>query len=218
MRKRAQHAVEDVLPRLRLSLPQTGGFDPAAAFGRPVRAVWLEIGAGNGSHAVWQAARNPDVGVIAVEPFLNGVAALVAAAAEQGLDNIRVLDDDARLLLARLPEASIARTFILHPDPWPKRRHWRRRMVCGPVLDQLTRLMPAGAELRVSTDDVGYLVWMLLVLRRHPGFAWAPRSADDWRRAPADWPQTRFEEKGRAAGRPPTYLSLRRNGRPADEP
>lgn len=202
----------EVLPRLRLSLPETGNLDPVAAFGRPVRAVWLEIGAGNGGHAVWQAANHPDIGVIAVEPYMNGVAALTAAAEEQGLDNIRVLDDDARLLLQRLPDASIARTFIIHPDPWPKRKHWRRRIVCEPVLDELARLMPAGAELRVATDDVGYLVWMLRVLRRHPGFAWQPRSADDWRIRPDDWPQTRFEEKGIAAGRPSTFLSLRRMG------
>lgn len=210
LRHRAQRAVAELLPRLRLDLPESGFIEPAALFGRPVRAVWLEIGAGNGSHAVWQAAHNPDIGLIAVEPFLNGVAVLLSAAEERGLDNIRVLDDDARLLLAALPDASIARTFVIHPDPWPKRRHWRRRIVCAPVLDALARLMPDGAELRVGTDDVGYLVWMLRELRAHPGFAWEPKGADDWRLRPADWPQTRFEEKGLAAGRPSTYLSLRR--------
>jgi tRNA (guanine-N7-)-methyltransferase len=210
MRGRALHAAEAVLPRLRLTLPETGEFDPFAIFGRPVRAVWVEIGAGNGSHAVWQAAQNPDIGLIAVEPFLNGVAALAADADDLGLDNIRVLDDDARLLLALLPPASIERTFIIHPDPWPKRRHWRRRIVCDPVLDLLAQLMPVGAELRVGTDDVAYLVWMLRVLRAHPAFAWAPDTADSWRVRPADWPQTRFEEKGMAVGRRSTYLSLRR--------
>lgn len=211
LRGRAQRAVEETLPRLRLSLPEEGHLDPFAMFERPVKAVWLEVGAGNGEHAIWQAARNPDIGMIAVEPYLNGVAALAAAAAEQRLDNIRVLDDDARCLLRRLPPQSVARTFVIHPDPWPKRRHWRRRIICDAFLDELVRLMPDGAELRVATDDVGYLVWMLRVLRAHRGFCWSPRSADDWRRRPADWPETRFEEKGRKAGRPSTYLCLRRD-------
>lgn len=211
LRKRAQHAVDEILPRLRIRLPEQGALDPKSLFDQAVREVWLEIGAGNGAHAVWQARQNPDVGVIAVEPFVNGVATLVAAADEAGLRNLRVLDDDARPLLERLAAGSIARTFILFPDPWPKRRHWRRRIVAAPVLDRLACLMPDGAELRIGTDDVGYLVWMLRVLRAHPGFRWAPRCADDWRRRPADWPETRFEEKGREAGRASTYLILRRD-------
>lgn len=210
LRQRAKHAVDEVLPRLRFQLPDTGMLDPATLFDPPVREVWLEIGSGNGGHAVWQARRRPEIGLIAVEPYLNGVAALAAAAEEAGLRNIRILDDDARPLLERLAAGSIARTFIIHPDPWPKRRHWRRRIVNAPVLDELARLMPEGAELRVGTDDVGYLVWMLQVLRAHPAFRWAPRSADDWRRRPDDWPETRFEEKGREAGRPSTYLILKR--------
>ncbi len=200
----------DLLPRFRVPLPQAGWLEPQALFDGAVREVWLEIGSGNGEHAAWQAARNPDIGMIAVEPFINGIATLLAAADEQDLDNIRVLDDDARLLLDRLAPGSIARAFILFPDPWPKRRHWRRRIVCAAVLDHLARAMPAGAELRIATDDVGYLVWILRVVRAHPGFVWQPQSADDWRCRPGDWPETKFEAKGRAAGRPPTFLTLRR--------
>jgi tRNA (guanine-N7-)-methyltransferase len=211
LRHRGLQAVQELLPRLRVPLTASAPIDPRALFDHPVTAVWLEIGSGDGVHAVWQAARNPDVGYIAVEPFVNGMASLVAAASEQGLGNIRVLDDDVRLLLELLAPGSVDRAFILFPDPWPKRRHWRRRIVNAEVLDQLGLLMPVGAELRVATDVPDYLVWMLRVLRDHPDFDWLPSSADDWRVRPDDWPGTRFEAKGLEAGRRSTYLSLQRS-------
>jgi tRNA (guanine-N7-)-methyltransferase len=210
LRHRGQRALQELLPKLRVPLAEDGLIDPCALFGRAVDGVWLEIGSGDGTHAAWQAAQNPDIGIIAVEPFMNGIASLVAMAEERQLTNIRVLDDDVRLLLDRLPPQSINRAFILFPDPWPKRRHWRRRIVNPSVLDELARLMPIGAELRVATDVQDYLVWMLRVLRAHPDFDWAPRSADDWRVRPDDWPGTRFEEKGLEAGRRSTYLSMKR--------
>lgn len=210
MRHSRRHALETILPDLAVNLPVTGLLNPKAVFSSPVTEVWLEIGAGNGEHAVWQATQNPNVGFIAVEPFMNGVANLVAEADSAGLHNIRVLADDVRLLLARLTPGSIGRVFILFPDPWPKRRHWRRRIICPEVLDQLAAAMPPGAELRVGTDHASYLVWMLRVLRAHPAFEWRPSNADEWRNRPEDWPETRFEEKGWAAGRASTYLSLRR--------
>jgi tRNA (guanine-N7-)-methyltransferase len=210
MRHNRKHALENFLPEIAVDLSSPGRLDPQALFGGGVSEVWLEIGAGNGEHAVWQAAQNPSVGIIAVEPFMNGVANLVAEVHERGLKNVRVLADDARLLLERLEPGAINRTFILFPDPWPKRRHWRRRIICMDVLDQLAAAMPAGAELRVGTDHEDYLVWMLRVLRSHPKFIWQAESADDWRNRPKDWPETRFEEKGWAVGRASTYLSLRR--------
>lgn len=210
LRRIRREALEHHLPQIQVELPREGELDLKSLFGPEVSEIWLEIGAGNGDHAVWQAEQNPRVGLLAAEPFMNGVANLAANAGLRGLRNIRVLPDDARLLLARLPPASIARTFILFPDPWPKRRHWRRRIICPEVLDRVAAVMRPGAELRVGTDHASYLVWMLRVLRAHPGFRWAPASADDWRRRPADWPETRFEEKGWEEGRISTYLSLRR--------
>jgi tRNA (guanine-N7-)-methyltransferase len=210
LRPARQAALDQGLPAMQVALPAFGMLDPRSLFGVVVRSVWLEIGAGNGEHAVWQAERNPDTGMIAVEPFVNGMSNLLALAQVRGLANIRVLADDARVLLDRLAPASIGRAFVLFPDPWPKRRHWRRRIVNPPVLDSLARVMSAGAELRVATDHPDYLVWMLRVLRAHPGFVWSPAGADDWRQRPTDWPETRFEAKGREAGRPSTYLSLRR--------
>lgn len=210
LRHRGLQAVQELLPRLRVPLTASTPLDPRTLFDHPVREVWLEIGSGDGMHAVWQAAQNPDIGYIAVEPFVNGMASLVAAAFEQGLQNIRVLDDDVRLLLEQLAPGSIDRAFVLFPDPWPKRRHWRRRIVNTQVLDQLGRLMPQGSELRVATDVQDYLVWMLRVLRQHPDFDWSPACADDWCVRPDDWPGTRFETKGLEAGRHSTYLSLQR--------
>jgi len=210
LRQERREALENRLPEMQVEIPQDGFLDLTALFSPSVQEVWLEIGSGNGEHAAWQAERNPHVGVVAVEPFINGVANLLSIAGRNGLPNIRVLADDVRLLLAKLKPGSIARTFILFPDPWPKRRHWRRRIVNAEVLDQLARAMPGGAELRVGTDHADYLVWMLRVLRSHPDFVWAPVCADDWRCRPADWPETRFEAKGWEAGRASTYLSLRR--------
>ena len=210
MRQGKRHALDNILPTIALTLPPSGEMDPAGLFDGHVREVWLEIGAGNGDHAIWQAAKNPSVGVIAVEPFMNGVATLAAGANHHGLRNVRVLADDVRLLLPKLKPGSIDRVFILFPDPWPKRRHWRRRIICPEVLDQLAAVMAPGAELRVGTDHLSYLVWMLRVLRAHPELCWQPACADDWRLRPDDWPETRFEAKGREAGRPSTYLSLRR--------
>ena len=210
MRRGRREALEQFLPEIQVELPQSGQLDLKNLFGPDVSEIWLEIGAGNGGHALWQAEHNPNVGVLAIEPYITGVANLAAHAQKLDLSNIRVLADDARLLLPLLPRDSIARTFILFPDPWPKRRHWGRRIVCADVLDDLAGAMPGGAELRVGTDHADYLVWILQVLRSHPAFVWAPASADDWRRRPDDWPQTRFEEKGWEAGRASTYLSLKR--------
>ena len=210
LRRERKEAMEKRLPDMQVEIPQDGVLDPAALFDPQPQEIWLEIGSGNGEHAAWQAAQNPSVGMIAVEPFINGVASLVSIADRDGLQNVRVLADDARLLLARLKPNSISRTFILFPDPWPKRRHWRRRVVSPQVMDQLARVMPSGAELRVGTDHAAYLIWMLRVLRGHPDFVWAPACADDWRNRPDDWLETRFEAKGWEAGRPSTYLSLQR--------
>jgi len=124
----------------------------------------------------------------------------------QELGNIRIFVDDARLLLAALPEACLGRVFILFPDPWPKARHHKRRMVSPETLDQLARTMQDGAELRLATDDVGYLRAMLERVPGHPDFEWLARGPADWLQRPPDWPATRYEAKAVAAGRIPHFL------------
>ena len=202
-----RRALETVLPALQLP---DGPLDPASLFDFDIEDLWLEIGFGAGEHLAWQAARHPRIGFIGAEPYMNGVASLAAYAEADGLDNLRVHCDDATDLLDRLPENALGKVFILFPDPWPKTRHRHRRIVAGPVLDRLARLMRGGAELRLATDHIGYLDWMLERLTAHPAFVWTAACADDWRQRPADWPETRYEAKARAAGVKSTYLRFAR--------
>jgi tRNA (guanine-N7-)-methyltransferase len=213
LRRDQQRLIDTLLPRLALTLPESGTLDPAALFDLRPREVWVEIGFGGGEHLAAQAAAHRDVGIIGCEVFENGVAKLLAEIQRQGLANIRILTDDARLLLSALPPASIGRVFILFPDPWPKQRHHKRRIVTGQTLDTLAGIMTDGAELRLATDDVDYLAWMLARVPVHPAFEWLADGPEDWRSRPADWPATRYEAKAIAAGRRPYFLRLRRRPR-----
>lgn len=214
LRKRKASLLDSALPALEIPPPQPGdAIDPAALFPDPVRDVWLEVGFGSGHHLAAQAAANPDVGLIGCEPFVNGVAALLALVEEGGLTNVRVLPDDARPLLDALPDASIGRAFILFADPWPKKRHWERRFVGPENLPRLARVLKDGAELRLASDDMGLVRWMLEHTRNHPDFEWTARQASDWRDRPADWPATRYEQKAIAAGRKPVFLRFVRRAR-----
>jgi tRNA (guanine-N7-)-methyltransferase len=203
----------ELLPRLAVTLPACGPLVPQALFAGAPRPIWLEIGFGGGEHLAFQAAQHPEIGFIGCEVFENGIARLIAQIARQRLDNIRIFSDDARLLIASLPPCSIDRVFILFPDPWPKRRHWKRRLITRENLDRLAAAMTDRAELRLATDDRGYLVWMLQHLSEHPDFEWLARRPCDWRERPADWPMTRYEEKARAAGRTPVFLRAERRPR-----
>ena len=201
---------EALLPGLAFPLPGAGPLDPPSLFpGRP-RQVWLEIGFGSGEHLAAQAERHPDLGFIGCEVFENGIVKLLGEIERRGLGNIRIFADDARLLLAALAPASIGRVFILFPDPWPKRRHHKRRLVSREGLDALARVMPDGAELRLATDDASYLRWILEHATARPGFSWLARRPRHWRERPEDWPPTRYEEKARAAGRKPAFLRFLR--------
>ncbi|HYD64245.1 tRNA (guanine(46)-N(7))-methyltransferase TrmB [Azospirillum sp.] len=215
LRKRKSGLLETLLPGLELPIPQPGDRidDPAALFPRPVDDVWLEVGFGSGHHLAWQAANHPQVGVIGCEPFVNGVAALMALVDEAKVDNVRVLPDDARPLLDALPDASIGRAFILFADPWPKKRHWERRFVGPQNLPRLARVLKDGAELRLASDDMGLVRWMLEHTVKHPDFEWTAQRPSDWRVRPADWPPTRYEEKAIEAGRKPVFLRFIRKPR-----
>ncbi len=174
--------------------------------------VWLEIGFGGGEHLVWQMSRHPDVGFIGCEPFADGVVKALAAAEEHDLDNLRLHADDARPLLRWLPPGSLGRVFILFPDPWPKRRQRKRRLVNGALVDLLARAMKPRAELRLATDIGDYARTMLLAIQAHGGFCWQAATAADWRERGPDWPPTRYEEKARSAGRRNYYLRFIRGG------
>jgi tRNA (guanine-N7-)-methyltransferase len=197
-----------LLPTLLIEVPaEPQKLDLAELFGA-AREIWLEVGFGAGEHLVWQAEQHPDVGLIGCEPYLNGVAKCLAHIERAQLGNIRLFTDDARLLMAALPPGSLARAFILFPDPWPKARHHKRRFVQRETLDRLAELMTPGAELRLATDDPSYLPWMVEHACTHPRFEWLAERPADWRTRPGDWPATRYEQKG-IAGRP-VFLRLRR--------
>jgi tRNA (guanine-N7-)-methyltransferase len=205
----------DWLPRLRIALPEDGRvLDPASLFAQPMQDYWVEVGFGDGGHLFALAEQNPEIGFLGVEPFEPGVAKLVARIAARvnagGADNIRILTDDARLLLKALPDGGIARGFTLFPDPWPKKRHQWRRIVNADTLAQWARLIPPGGILRLATDVPDYQRWMLRHILAEPRFDWQAETSADWLRRPADWPASKYEQKAIAAGRTPHYYRLRR--------
>lgn len=209
----------ELLPRLSLPVPLgSEPLDLARLFGRAPDRLWIELGFGGGEHLAWQAAAHPDVSFIGAEFFMNGIASLLGHLERQGIGNVRILPDDGRPLLGLLPEAGVERAFILFPDPWPKRRHWRRRIVQPETLDALARILADGAELRIATDDPGYLEWILRHLLASEHFAWPARAPRDWSDRPGDWPPTRYEEKAVRAGREPCFLTFRRRARGAPVP
>lgn len=213
LRQGQQRLMQETLPGLKIELPPAGaGLDPEALFG-PGRELWLEVGFGSGEHLLAQAAAHPRVGLIGCEPFINGMAALLAEIAREPARaaNIRVLMDDARPLIAALPTASLGKVFVLFPDPWPKARHAKRRFISPENLDALARVMKPGAELRVASDDEGYISWTLEHAPGHPAFE-PLRTETEWRQRPADWPVTRYEAKARAQGREPAFFAFCRRG------
>jgi tRNA (guanine-N7-)-methyltransferase len=201
-----------LLPRLRFTVPVGGPLDPRELFPGLGR-VALEIGFGAGEHLAALAATHPDTGFIGVEIFETGVAKLLTAIAAHDLRNVRILIDDARLLLGALPDRSLDGAYILFPDPWPKLRHRKRRIVSPATLARLARAMRDGAELRLATDDPDYLAAMLADTTAAPEWQWLALRPADWRARPDDWPATRYEAKAAVAGRTPTYLRFRRRPR-----
>ena len=199
--------VETLLPQV--AVPAAGPLDAAALFGDD-RALWLEIGFGKGEHLAVLAAANPQVGFIGCEPFLNGIAGALVEIDARGLGNVRLHMGDALEVLERLPDASLSRAFLLHPDPWPKARHAKRRFANPGPLDMLSAKLAPGAEFRLGTDHPVYLRWALMQLGRRPDFEWLAATPADWQSQPADWPDSRYAAKARAQGQPIWYLRYRR--------
>ena len=202
-----------VLPGLKVDLPPEGERrDPRGFFAVPPADVWLEIGFGNGEHLVAHAVARPDIGIIGCEPFLNGVTACLKQVTDAGLTNVRVMADDARFVLEALAEASLGRVFILHPDPWPKARHHKRRIVSPPILADLARVMRPGAELRLATDHADYAEWMQAEMTATPDFTVTAQWRTPERPEVHDWPASRYEQKALAQGIPCLYIKAVRRG------
>ncbi len=198
------------LPRYRLDLGTEAPEDLSSLFARPVSAVRLEIGFGGGEHLLAGARAEPGCGFIGVEPFVNGMARVMAALDEAPLDNLRVYDDDATRLLDWLPAASLHRVDLLYPDPWPKRKHWKRRFVSAKNLDRIARVLASGGEFRFASDIDTYVNWTLLHCRAHPLFKWLASRPADWEAPYPGWPGTRYEAKAVREGRRPAYLRFAR--------
>jgi tRNA (guanine-N7-)-methyltransferase len=212
LRPGRQRLLDKLLPHLKIDL-SAESVDPAGLFACAPRDVWLEVGFGGGEHLAEQARTHPDTGMIGCEPFINGVAKLLSEIDRDRLDNIRIHPDDARDLIDRLPDASIGRAFVLFADPWPKARHSDRRFIGPENLDRLARVMKDGAELRIASDQMPLIRWMLFHTTRHPDFEWSARGPQDWRSRPADWPATRYEAKAVAKGIHCIYLTFHRRTR-----
>jgi len=201
--------IDRLLPHLRV--PLLDGLDPASLFSVPVTSLALEIGFGGGEHLLHQARLNPQTGFIGCEPFVNGMAKMVAAIERENIKNIRVFDSDAVELLKALLPAVFDRIFILYPDPWPKRRQNKRRFISDLTVDLLGKTLKSDGELRFATDIDHYAGWTLAHILKSRDFNWTAEGPDDWRKPWPDWIQTRYEAKARREGRLSSYLTFKRN-------
>jgi tRNA (guanine-N7-)-methyltransferase len=210
LRPRQAELLHTLLPRLALDLTARAPPDLAALFPVDVESMRLEIGFGGAEHLIAQAQAHPRSGFIGCEPFVNGMAKALVAIDALRLNNIRLHHGDATEVLAWLPPASLSRVDLIYPDPWPKRRHWKRRFVQEANMAAIARVLAASGEFRFATDWADYAAWALERLIRSPAFVWTAERADDWRRPWPDFSGTRYEAKALRENRTPCYLTFRR--------
>lgn len=201
-------ALESGMARYGLQPVSPAPADLRELFAAPVSAVRLEIGFGGGEHLHHVASNHRQTGFIGVEPFVNGMARLMTSLHETPLANLRVYDDDATRLLDWLPDACLSGIDLLYPDPWPKKKHWKRRFVNPANLDRFARVMVKGARFRFASDIDTYVNWTLLHCRAHPSFEWEAGEAGDWHLPYEGWVRTRYEAKAVREGRRPAYLTF----------
>ena len=203
--------VEELLPAL--SVPDEGEITFAALFGDAKgvgRPLHFEIGFGSGEHLAFRADLLPDHGFIGAEPFLNGVVGALTHVRDKSLANVRLHMGDALEVLERLPDASLRFVYLLHPDPWPKARHAKRRMVNHGPLDLIAAKLQPGGEFRLGTDDPTYCRWSMMIMNARRDFEWLAQSAKDFLTRPGGWPETRYEAKARRKGHEVWYFRYRR--------
>ncbi|MEE9376167.1 MAG: tRNA (guanosine(46)-N7)-methyltransferase TrmB [Rhizobiaceae bacterium] len=205
---RKAKVMEELLPTLRLdpATPKPSAIDEL--FANPATRFQLEIGFGGGEHLAHQAEQHPEIAFIGVEPFINGMAKMLGEIQDHNLENVRLYDDDATQLLDWLPENSLDQIDLLYPDPWPKRRHWKRRFISQVNLDRFARVLKPGGLFRFASDIDTYINWTLFHVHAHGGFAWKAETAADWNNPWASWIRTRYEAKAIREERPPCYLEF----------
>ena len=206
LRARKQGLYADLLPRLILDPAAPPPENMASLFGQSFASCRMEIGFGGGEYLARKAEQNPDTGYIGVEPFINGMAKMLGEIEDRSLANVRLYDDDAALLLDWLPSSSLDQIDLLYPDPWPKKRHWKRRFVNRKNLDRFARVLKPGGEFRFASDIDTYINWTLQHILSHGGFDWTAKEARDWHHPWPDWHRTRYEAKAIREGRTPAYL------------
>ena len=204
--------IEHLLPRLALDIGQPCPPDLTLLFDPPAGEVRLEIGFGGGEHLIAEALAFPDTGFIGCEPYVNGMAKILAQIEAHNIRNIRLLAGDAAELLAWLPPGALARIDLIHPDPWPKRRHWKRRFVQDATIAAMARVLKPGGEFRFVSDIDDYCAWTLAHLLRSRDFIWTAERADDWRQPWDGYTMTRYGQKAAREGRVAAYLRFRRTG------
>jgi tRNA (guanine-N7-)-methyltransferase len=208
LRASQQRLVDELLPAL--SVPEDGEIGSQRLFG-DARPLHLEIGFGGGEHLAYRADLLPDHGFIGCEPFLNGVATALGHIRDQHLANVRLWRGDALDVLKRIPDDALSFLYLLHPDPWPKARHSKRRMVNDGPIDLIAAKLKPGGELRIATDHPVYLEWTLMIMQRHSGqFRWLANKPSDFLERPGGWPETRYAAKAAREGRRAYYLRYQR--------
>lgn len=211
LRPAQSQRLADILPRLQIDLDRLKA-GPATLFPAAPQRIVLEIGFGGGEHLAAMARAEPESGFLGVEPFLNGVAKLLGQVEAEGLENLRLLRGDGRDVLVRLPDASLDAVYLLYPDPWPKRRQRKRRIVDPTFVAELARVIRPGGEFRFASDIDDYVGWTLARVLPNRDFQWLAREAADWREPWAGWHRTRYEEKAIREGRVPSYLRFVKRG------
>jgi tRNA (guanine-N7-)-methyltransferase len=204
--------IAHLLPRLALDITSAAPSDLAGLFDPPADAVRLEIGFGGGEHLIAEARACPNLGFIGCEPYVNGMAKILAQIEAHNIGNIRLYAGDAAELLAWLPRHSLTRIDLIHPDPWPKRRHWKRRFVQDATVAAMARAIKPDGEFRFVCDIDDYVAWTLAHLLRAPDFVWTAERADDWRQPWPDYTMTRYGRKAEREGRRAAYLRFRKAG------
>jgi tRNA (guanine-N7-)-methyltransferase len=212
LRSHQADLIEHLLPRLALDIGGASPPDLAHIFGSPREDIRLEIGFGGGEHLIAEASAFATTGFIGCEPYVNGMAKILTQIEARNIGNIRLFAGDAAELLAWLPPRSLSRIDLIHPDPWPKRRHWKRRFVQDATVAAMARVLKTDGEFRFVSDIADYCAWTLQHLARSPDFAWTAERASDWRLPWADYTMTRYGMKAEREGRRAAYLRFRRTG------
>lgn len=204
LRANHQALMDTLYPKIKIGDTPTKGLEGFSE-------LWFEIGFGGSEHLVWQAQNNPDVAVLGAEPFLNGVAKAVASVDEHGIDNVRLHQGDARNIMDTMTDGSLSCLFVLFPDPWPKARHNKRRIITPDFLCEAHRVLKPGGRFRFASDIIDYVDWTLTRVNAHGGFTWPVTRKDNWRTRPDDWPGTRYEAKAIREGRSCHYFEFIRS-------